>query len=266
MPTPDTRHHNLPCDLAGLSVLITRPAEQAEGLCALIEQAHGRPIRFPAIEILGPTDKLLARRQLEATTQADLLIFISANAVQYAFPLLPEQLPLDIDIAAVGKATAKALIETGLDPTLVPERMDSEGLLALPELQSVDDRTVLIMRGNGGRELLADTLRDRGAKVVQIEVYRRQLPQRAAAVRNLIGGWAHLVNVVIATSNEILDNLFALLGDDGAVLLRQTPLVVISQRMASHALSKGCETVTVAASANDIDVLDALCELNNDVP
>ncbi len=265
MPIPEPRHAP-PCDLAGLSVLVTRPTEQAEGLCALIEQARGRPIRFPTIEILGPTDKHAARQQLAVATRADLLVFVSANAVQYAFPLLPDRLPLDIDIAAVGKATAKALTETGLDPTLVPERMDSEGLLALPELQSVDGRSVLILRGNGGRELLADTFRHRGAEVTQIEVYRRQLPQRAAAARNLVNGWGHLVDVVIVTSNEIFDNLLTLLGDDGADHLRQTPLVVISQRMASHALTKGCKTVKVAASASDSDVLDALCELNNDVP
>ncbi|MGB5641316.1 MAG: uroporphyrinogen-III synthase, partial [Sedimenticolaceae bacterium] len=97
------------CNLAGLSVLVTRPEHQSEGLCDLIQSAHGRPVRFPALEILGPTDKKAARTQLEGIKRADLLIFVSANAVQYAFPLLPEQLPFDIDIAAVGRATAAAL-------------------------------------------------------------------------------------------------------------------------------------------------------------
>lgn len=250
-----------PCDLGGLSVLVTRPAHQSEGLCDLIQAAHGRPVRFPAIEILGPADKTAARTELQAARHADLLIFISANAVQYAFPMLPEQLPLDIDIAAVGGATARSLDDCGLPPTLVPERMDSEGLLALPALQSVQGRSIYILRGNGGRELLADTLRERGAEVHQVEVYRRTLPQRQAAATNLVRGWQQLVQVVIATSNAILDNLYTLLGDEGAGLLNSTPLIVVSQRMAEHAIALGCGNVHVASSAQDADLLTALCEI-----
>ena len=84
------------------------------------------------------------------------MIFVSTNAVDYAYPLLPDQLPADVGIAAIGQATAQALDRVGLTPTLVPERMDSEGLLALPGLQDIQGRRVLILRGNGGRELLAE--------------------------------------------------------------------------------------------------------------
>ena len=254
-----------PCNLAGLNVLVTRPAHQSDGLCDLIQAAHGRPVRFPALEILGPADKQAARRDLQDVGRADLLVFVSANAVQYAFPLLPEQLPVDIDVAAVGSATAQALNDVGLEPTLVPQRMDSEGLLELPALQSVQGRLVFILRGNGGRELLADTLAERGADVRQVEVYRRQLPQRQTAAANLVRSWSQLVQVVTATSNAILDNLFTLLGDAGAAQLRATPLVVVSQRMAEHAVGRGCEIVYVANSARDADLLAALCEVNEDV-
>ncbi|MCB1789985.1 MAG: uroporphyrinogen-III synthase [Gammaproteobacteria bacterium] len=231
----------------------------------MIEQAHGRPVRFPAMEILGPADKHATRRQLDTARHADLLIFVSANAVQYAFPLLPDQLPFDIDVAAVGNATARALADVGLDPTLVPQRMDSEGLLALPALRAVQGKRAIVLRGNGGRELLAETLRERGAEVMQVEVYRRSLPDRPAAVANLISHWLRLVQVVTASSNAILDNLFTLLGDDGAELLRDTPLVVVSQRMAEHATTRGCRHVHVASAATDAEVLAALCEVNEDV-
>ncbi|MDJ0738715.1 MAG: uroporphyrinogen-III synthase [Gammaproteobacteria bacterium] len=254
-----------PCDLAGLSVLVTRPAQQSTRLCELIERAHGRPVRFPALEILGPVDKHAARAQLDAARDADLLIFVSANAVQYAFPLLPDQLPLDIGVAAVGSATARALREVGLDPTQVPERMDSEGLLALPALRDMTGRTVFVLRGNGGRELIRDTLEARGADVRQVEVYRRRLPQRPAATDNLVRGWSQLVDVVTASSQAILDNLFTLLGDDGVQHLRDTPLVVVSQRLAEHAAARGCAVVHVAASARDDDVVDTLCAVNDDV-
>lgn len=251
-----------PCNLAGLSVLVTRPSHQSDGLCDLIQRAHGRPVRFPALEILGPSDKHVAREALAAARHADLLIFVSANAVQYAFPLLPQQLPLDVQVAAVGKATAQALREAGLDPTLIPDRMDSEGLLALPQLQQVAGRRVFILRGNGGRELLFDTLSARGAQVQQVEVYRRRAPQRGAAARNLVSHWNQLAQVVTATSNAILDNLFDMLGDQGGALLRATPLVVISQRMAEYAVTRGCTIVYVASSAGDADLLDTLCEIN----
>ena len=253
-----------PCNLDGLSVLVTRPVHQADKLCALIEAAHGRPIRFPALEILGPVDKVAARDALTAARWCDLLIFVSTNAVDYAFPLMPDQLPVDVGIAAVGQATAQALHRVGLAPTLVPERMDSEGLLALPGLQDMHGKSVLILRGNGGREHLADTLRERGAKVAQVEVYRRQTPQRNAAAANLVRNWAQLVDVVLASSNAILDNLFAMLGETGASQLRRTPLVAVSQRMAAHAEERGCEIVHVADSARDEDVMVALCELSQD--
>jgi uroporphyrinogen-III synthase len=254
-----------PCNLEGLSVLVTRPAHQADGLCERIEQAHGRPVRYPTLEILGPTDKHEARARLAAAATADLLIFVSVNAVSYAFPLLPDQLPLSIGIAAVGSATAGALEEAGLPPTLVPARMDSEGLLALPEMQSVAGKRVIILRGNDGRELLAETLQARGAEVEQVEVYRRAVPGRTRGTDNLLRNWAQLVDVVTVTSGAIFDNLLALLGTDGAALVKQTPLVVNSQRLAEHAVDCGCEVVYVAASARDDDLLATLCEINQDV-
>ena len=247
-----------PCHLRGLGVLVTRPAHQADALCERIEQAHGRPIRLPTLEILPAADPMAAREVLCAP--CDLLIFVSANAVDHAYGLLPDTLPADLPIAAVGRATADRLSELGLDPTLVPaQRYDSEGLLALPELQQLSGRRVVIVRGNEGRTTLGDTLAARGANVVYAEVYRRVMPQRDP--RNLLAGWDRLVDVVTATSNTGLDNLFAMLGGAGRGLLQRTPLLVVSDRMAAHARGLGCERVSVAASALDADMLDSLCRL-----
>lgn len=253
-----------PCHLSGLSVLVTRPAHQADRLCELIAAAHGRPVRFPTLEILGPADKASTSRNLATARDADLLVFVSTNAVRYAFPLLPDELPLDLSIAAIGAATARALDDVGLPATLTPDRMDSEGLLALPALQSMAGRNVIVLRGNGGRELIADTLRERGAEVTQVEVYRRQLPQRAAGVSNLLQGWDRLVDAVVVTSAAILDNLFVLLGEDGSARLYDTPLVVVSERLGEHARSRGCRGVHVADSARDADLVATLCSLVED--
>ncbi len=249
-----------PCNLHGLNVLVTRPAEQAADFSEMISAAHGRPVGFPALEILGPEDKQQVREQLKDLSRMNLLIFVSANAVRYAFPLLPDQIPLDLRVAAVGKATARALQEVGLDPTLVPESSyDSEGLLALPALQDVKGWRVLIVRGDGGREHLRETLEARGASVEYVGVYRRRLPRRNPA--NLIANWDRLVDVVTVTSVQVLDNLFTLLGEAGANQLRQTPLVVASQRIATRAAGRGCQQVLVSPSALDRDMLATLCDL-----
>ncbi len=250
------------CDLAGMSVLGTRPAGQADGLCELIEKAHGRPVRFPAMEIV-PLDTEAARQVLADAASADLLIFISANAVTHAFPLLPDELPLNLPVAAIGEATARRLEEYGLPATLVPRgRFDSEGLLALPPLQDMRGRRVIILRGRGGREKLRTELQARGAEVHYAEVYERRLPRRGAA--NLLKGWNGLVDVVTVTSSEMLDNLMKLLGAEGAALLRQTPLVVLSERMAEHAYALGCRKIWVTEQAGDRGILQALCEIREE--
>jgi uroporphyrinogen-III synthase len=130
----------------------------------------------------------------------------------------------------------------------------------LPEFRQVAGRRVVIVRGNDGRPLLGDALRERGAEVVYAEVYARRLPRRSTA--SLVRGWDQLVQVVTATSNTVLDNLFELLGAEGGDLLRRTPLLVVSRRMADHARASGCRQVYLAPSAHDQDLLEALCAMD----
>lgn len=248
------------CDLRGLSVLVTRPSEQADALCELIEQARGRPVRLPVLEILPPRDPEAAGRLLQEAAKADLLIFVSANAVRHAFPLLPDMLPAGLSIAAVGRATARALEEVGLEPTLVPAgRFDSEGLLALPELGEMEQKRVIIVRGEGGRERLRRTLEERGARVDYAEVYRRSCVRRNTA--NLVASWEAMVQAVTVTSVGILECLWDLLDERGKSLLRDTHLVVLSERIADRARDLGCRRVVVTKQAGERAILRALCKL-----
>jgi len=248
------------CNLQGLSVLVTRPANQADVLCELIEQHHGRPIRFPALEIVAAPDAQQVRSDLASACQGDMLIFVSANAVQHAFALLPDSLPADLIIASVGRATAGKLTEYGLDPDLLPrDGYNSEGLLALNELQDMRGKRVTIVRGNGGRSKLKDALEQRGARIAYAEVYQRLLPKRNPA--NLLAGWHRMIDVVTVTSNESLDNLFTMLGREGQSRLESTPLMVISERMARHAEALGCQQIYVADDASDKAILAELCLL-----
>ena len=118
---------------------------------------------------------------------------------------------------------------------------------------------MLILRGNGGRELLADTLRQRGAEVDYAEVYQRLIPKRNAA--NLVAGWEKWVDVVTVTSGEILDNLIEMLGEDGLAKLQRTQLVVVSDRIAEQARQRGLRKLHLAADATDQGLMKTLCEL-----
>ena len=255
IPEPMSNNLSLP-SLAGLNVLITRPAEQAVAFAEAVQQAHGRPVCFPTLEILGPADKTAVRRAFATLAGVDIIIFTSTNAVQYAFPLLPDHIPLNIPIAAIGAATAAALTQIGLPATLTPDQPQTEGLLALPALQTVQDKHILIVRGQGGREQLKQTLVARGARVDYVETYRRQSPKRNP--HNLIQNWTKLVDVVTVTSQEILDNLYQMLGTAGQPILQQTPMIVPSERIAAHARQLGCRNIYQASSALDAAMLQAL--------
>ena len=242
-------------DLAGLGVLVTRPARQAESLCTLIEAQGGRPVRFPALDIQPPQDPSAARRLLAQSW--DLLIFVSANAVSEALALaggLPDGIRL-----AVGAGTAQALAAAGWPAVRVPERADSEGLLALPELAEVAGRRILILRGEGGRALLGDSLVQRGAEVVYAEVYRRLVPQADPAP--LLRDWRRDIQAIIATSGELLTGLDQLLGAEGRALARSTPLVVAAPRIQDIAQRLGYARVRCAAGAGDAALVAALAAL-----
>lgn len=248
-----------PCDLGGRGVLVTRPAGQAAGLCRLIEDAGGRAIAFPTIEIRLVADSEPARRCFADAW--DLIYFVSVNAVEQALALGADgRWPRARRLAAVGRGTARALTLAGRAPDLVPnERYESEALLALPELADMRGQRVLIVRGEGGRELFAATLRERGAEVRFAEVYRRERPEVDPGP--LLARWSDEVAAVAVTSEEILRNLMALLGPAGQEPLRRTPLVVIAERTADAARALGFTQVHQAERAEDEAVVRALCAL-----
>ncbi|MGV6826577.1 MAG: uroporphyrinogen-III synthase [bacterium] len=247
------------CHLQGLGVLVTRPESQSVALSEAIAEVHGRPIRLPTIEITSSDDPQLARDTLAGAVTADLLIFTSRNAVQYAFDLLPDTLPERLQIAAIGQATALALEDIGLPASLVPTDVyTSEALLALDVLQQLPGQRVIIVRGENGRPLLGDTLRARGAVVEYADVYRRQCPTRRPA--GLINGWDAMIGCVTITSAESLDNLLTILGPETAERAKSTPMIVVSDRIADHARTLGCTNVRITHNASDTAIVAALCK------
>lgn len=243
--------------LAGMGVLITRPAGQAGPLRTLLEQHGARPVLCPTLDIfpLVPPPEALA---LLRPVTADLLIFVSANAVQQAAPYLnPADLPEQTRIAAVGKATRHALQGLGFTVHWMPESdFSSEGLLALPALQRVHGLRILIIRGRGGLSTLGATLGERGAQVQYLELYERRTAN--VDVTSLTAHWPEQVQRVTVTSLEVLMNLIELLGPAHLHLLRSTPLITVSERVAQAARNQGISQVHVASGADHDSLLEAL--------
>ncbi|HEU0234198.1 MAG TPA: uroporphyrinogen-III synthase [Gallionella sp.] len=241
--------------LAGLKIAVTRPRDQAAPLARRIEQAGGIPLLFPLLDIAAAQDQQALHEQISRLTQFNLAIFISPNAVQYGMAAIRTEgdLPPALRIATVGQGSAKVLREMGVSDIIVPaEHFDSEGLLALPELQNVAGWRVLIFRGDGGRELLGDTLRARGAIVEYAACYRRSKPQRDAAV--LLDAAPDALTV---TSSEALGYLWQMLDDVQREGLCGIPLFVPHKRIAELAQRQGWRQVRLT-DAGDDGLLSAL--------
>lgn len=194
-----------------------------------------------------------------------MAVFTSVNAVDRALPLIWQRggFPSRLEIAAVGQATARALERQGVTRCLRPEQgFTSEALLALPRFQQVAGQRIVIVRGEGGRELLADTLTICGARVDRAEVYRRESPSPDGGV--LLERWARgEIGAVVITSIESLRNLFAMLGAAGKLYLRDTPLIVVSARIQESAAKQGCRHPLLAREASDEAIVAALLGLMN---
>lgn len=248
--------------LAGRGIVVTRPALQAAPLAEMIRSAGGKPILFPVLEILDTADLAPLIDAVDRLDSFELAIFISPNAVLRAMNQIVARRswPAGLRAAAVGKGSVKELKRFGITGVLVPTRsFDSEGLLALPELQQIDGWRVVIFRGDGGRELLGDTLAGRGASVEYVECYRRARPRADASP--LLRAWArNEVDAVTVTSSEGLRNLFEMLGKLGQSWLRRTPLLVPHPRIALAARELGCRNV-VETAPGDEGLMAALQQL-----
>jgi uroporphyrinogen-III synthase len=235
--------------LGGAGIVITRPARQAAGLAQEVAALGGRPLIFPAIVILPPADPTALREVQWHLSRYDIAVFVSANAVEYGVADAAGW-PARLLTLAPGPGTAAALAAIGIGNVRIPTTtMDSEGLLALPELETVAGKRVVIFRGDTGRELLKNALQSRGAEVTQVECYRRARPEGGAA--GLIEAWrAKRIDAVTITSSEGLDNLWAILDNEGRRYLAAVPVFVPHPRIAEHARRLGLREPIVTPPAD----------------
>jgi uroporphyrinogen-III synthase len=241
-------------------ILVTRPEQQADELVAAIEGAGGEVVRFPAIQIIGRNPDVVAQ-EFASLPVPDISIFISTNAVEHGLTVIRD---CGSALAAVGPTTQAAIEAAGMDVTISSDAgYDSERLLAHPQLQDVRDLSVLIVRGESGRELLADTLRSRGADVSYLAVYRIEM-RRALAdeLDSLDAIWREGgIDCVTVMSAVTLENLLQQLRPASLELLRQTPLVAPGARVIQNAMEliPGISAVQ-ASGPQTADMLNALID------
>ncbi len=253
--------------LTGKCIAITRPVDQAKKLSALIEQAGGTAILLPLIEITELNGYSKFNAAISLIEQYNWAIFISSNAVQNGMSRLTQQhgIPKSLKFAAIGPITAKELESFGVKNVLTPlshvqnsdenkVRFDSEALLDLPEMNDVQGKKIIIFRGVGGREVLADTLKQRGATIIFAECYQRTNPQKDCKVLEKL--WADKkLHSIVVTSSEAMRHLIDLAADES--WLKNTPIFVNHARVAELPLSLGL-MIHVAETAGDDAMLKSV--------
>ncbi len=253
-------------DLRGSTVVVTRAMSQAQGLCELVRDCNGVPLALPALEIqwLPLTAKQQQSLTASRNRRPSLMIFTSVNAVaSVARQLESNQRTLDADATciAIGAATAARLRELGVSVE-VAERATSEGLAQMPVLAEADDRELILIRGEGGREILAPLLQKNGWIVNEIVGYRRRLPR--LDVKPMFDQWrSRQVVFVTFMSGDTARNLVKMarsLGQSQLDLARSTPAVVISERVGDCVRSLGWQAPIVVARTTSAQAMLAAVE------
>ncbi|MGB0467313.1 MAG: uroporphyrinogen-III synthase [Pontibacterium sp.] len=254
--------------LKGMRVLVTRPALQAEPQTELLRALGAEPVSLPLIEIhtIEASDPAYQRARSHFL-DLDLyqkVIFISANAAHFGAQWIDQywpQLPIGIRWLAIGKKTAATLTDYGIDAESASLGYDSEALLNDLHLQEVEGERILIVRGQGGRTLLAESLRARGAQVEYADLYQRRCPGYAdSTIKDIL--YQQAPDALLITSGEGLDNLLQLANGRqrqfSTKALLNYHLVVPSERIAKQARLAGFKRITRAAGPDDQSMINAL--------
>lgn len=244
-----------------MTVLITRPAPAGQALVEMLRQQNIGAYYTPLISFAPGNELNRLADELAQLDDGDLLFAVSKNAVEYANRQLALQhtsWPENIRYFAIGKTTAQVLEQVSHRPVIYPQgREISEHLIKLSELQNVSGKKVLILRGNGGRELLAESLRSRGATVTFCECYQRQ-PVAYDGIAICEEWQKNQVNTLLITSNEMLYQLYHLVPENQRLWLTECRLVVVSERIAECASQMGWREIHIADNADNAALLNAL--------
>lgn len=259
--------------LQGLRVLVTRPAHQSDEQVRLLTERGADAVRLPLLDIQpvrdGHEGYPLLRQQMMNLDTYTTLICISPNAARLALEWLDEywpQPPIGIQWYAIGKKTAATLRAAGIDATVPAEGFDSEAMLTLPELADMAHQRILILRGQGGRGTLAETLSARGARVEYANLYQRVCPAYPdAVIKSTI--YNQSLSSILITSGEALSNFVKVAKGTQQQFsidsLLSLYLVVPSTRIAELADKIGFKQIIVAQAPDDLSMIMALNPAND---
>jgi len=246
-----------------MNIFITRPEALASSLCQKIQDLGHRPECIPMIEI-QPAPHYTLAQGLELFQQINIAVFTSQAAVRYAAPLIqahPSRWPA-ITYMAIGPGTQQALQALGIQRVIIPEAppYETESLLKLKNLKSILGTSIAIVKGEGGRTLLAETLKARGALVHPLVVYLRCLPSYDATA--MLAAWDQdPPDLSVSTSISALEHLIALFPPAALHHLQQHPIVVVGSRMLKLAHQRGFEKPLLATGADDSAIISAIIKV-----
>lgn len=260
MRLPSWQHVLLPIRMPD-PVVITRPLAQSAALAQQVAAIGRKAILFPLLDIQPLPDQAPLRAALSNLRRYALVAFVSPNAIDAAFAVMPEW-PADMPLAIVGEGSRKALASHGVTENNArifspadPERTDSETLLQVLDVAALQGRDVLIVRGETGRELLGDALRAAGALVTQVAAYRRTAPVLDAARRAQLVQLVASQNDWIVTSSEALRNLLQMVeqvaGHAGVAKMQQQNILAPHARIAETARSLGFQQIVQTGSGDE---------------
>lgn len=243
------------------TVVITRPRAQAEGLARRVAQAGRTAVVLPLLEIHPLPDQSALRETLAGLEQYAMAVFVSPNAVDAAFAHIARW-PAGVEVAVVGEGSRAALARHGVTAARAtihcppdPAFSDSEHLLASLNLDRLRGRRVLIVRGETGRELMADALRDAGALVTTVAAYRRSIPELTPELEAQLRALLEGSHQWVITSSEALRGLAGLAGrlgpGDFVAKLQRQRLIVPHARIEQTARALGLEQVTLTGSGDE---------------
>lgn len=243
--------------LAGASLIVTRPVGNGASLKRRITALGGYALSLPGNSLRATLATPALRAQLAAAYDADRVIFSSPAAVRFAFMLCPAmRFARNTHVLGVGSATGRALLRRGVTNVLTPAQQTSEGILSLPQLKNLRGLRVALINAPGGRKLLPQTLRRRGAQLVHIAVYQR-LPPRLNQRHFSLLERASRPCLLLLSSVQALRNLCQVLPISTLTQLRQVEVIASSARIAIAAREHGFAAITLACSANNDDLLAA---------
>ncbi|WP_417618579.1 uroporphyrinogen-III synthase [Oceanisphaera sp.] len=243
-----------------MTPLVVRPEPQATSLSQALRAAGHQPVTSPLLSFVDGAELNRLPHLLGQLSAEDYVIAVSVHAVDFTDNALRQHNLAwpEAHYIAVGEATGNAFAAVGISGAAVPDDPRSEGIISLPGLEQLPGRRVVILRGNGGRHMIAPTLTGRGALVEYCEVYRRQYRQDPDG--KLVKSWqTQGVDSIIITSGGLLSHVTQLASSAKDWLLSRL-LIVPSIRVVLEARELGFTQIINAEGASNQALIAALDE------